>query len=124
MENILLRAGYGKGCVDLLFRRRAKECEENKTEFGVYWLSYAYNSEMAKEEARYCLETIEEYNIKMPVYVFYTLDSARYASSKGCSVKEDQITEWMKAFCQEMRRAGREASYYIDIDKYEKDKVY
>ena len=47
----MIRAGYGEGTVDQEFRRNAIQCNQVGLPFGVYWFSYAYIPEMARQEA-------------------------------------------------------------------------
>ncbi len=114
----LLRAGYGAGTIDVQFRNNARGCEEEGIEFGVYWLSYAYTTEMAKREAEYCLETIEEYKSIATVCIAYTYDSMRYARSKGVDVTEDFVDSVIEAFCARTESLGYIASYYSQASSF------
>ena len=66
----MLWAGYGAGEIDVQFRKKAEECTRRGEPFGVYWHSYACTPDMAKKEAQYCAETIEEYKIFGPICLY------------------------------------------------------
>lgn len=104
--SILLRAGFGAGEVDGLFRMYGDALCKRKRAFGVYWHSYALSVEEAKEEAEYCLETIEEYPITGPVWFVYDESSFRYGASKGISVTPEILKKMVEAFCQKMAENG------------------
>lgn len=118
---MIIRAGYGVGDVDLQFRKRAQKCCDRGDLLQIYWLSYAYTTEMAEEEARACVETIEEFPVEFPIYFLFTYDSRRYAESKGVIVTKELILDMANAFCRKAMEMGYEAASLIHVDKYEKD---
>ena len=74
VEFAMLRAGFGSGSIDVQFRRNAEGCCAEGIPFGVYWFSYAYTPDMARQEARQCLETIEDYRVEYPVCIDFEQD--------------------------------------------------
>lgn len=112
----MLRAGYGTATIDQQFRKNAQGCNDTGIPCGVYWFSYAYTPEMARREARQCIETIEEYRIEYPVCIDFEADSVRYAGTKGVTVTRELATEIVDAFCKQTEELGYFAMYYSNLD--------
>ncbi|MDO4313812.1 MAG: glycoside hydrolase family 25 protein [Eubacteriales bacterium] len=116
----MLRAGYGSGTIDLQFRKNAEGCNREGIPCGVYWFSYAYTSEMARQEAEQCIETIEEYEISYPVCIDFEYASVRYAESLGVTVTRELAAEIVEAFCRRAEELGYFAMYYSNLDYLER----
>lgn len=116
----MLRAGFGSGSIDVQFRRNAQECARNGIPFGAYWLSYACAPEMAREEARQCLEIMEDYQVAYPVCIAFGQDSVRYVRSRGVTVTRELATRIVEAFCGRVEEAGCSAMYYSGLDFLER----
>lgn len=112
----IIRAGYGAGNIDPQFRRNAEGCMDAGIPFGVYWFSYAYTEEMARQEADYCIEAIEEYDVAYPVCFDFEYDSVRYAQSVGVTVDSALATALVTAFCSRVEELGYFAMYYSNLD--------
>lgn len=112
----MLQAGYGAGNIDVQFRRNAEGCTKENIPFGVYWLSYAYTPQMAREEAEYCIETVEEYRLSYPVCFVFEEAAIRYARTKGVFVTKTLATELAEAFCGRVEELGYSAMYYSNQD--------
>lgn len=112
----MLRAGYGSGTIDLQFRKNAEGCNRVGIPCGVYWFSYAYTPEMARQEAEHCIETIEEFEISYPVCIDFEYASVRYAESVGVIVTRELATEIIEAFCNRVEELGYFAMYYSNLD--------
>lgn len=106
----MLRAGYGAGEIDVQFRKNAEEYSRRGEAFGVYWHSYACTPDMARQEAEYCAETIEEYTVSGPVRFDFGEDSARYVSSRGVKVTEEFKRALAEVFCARMKELGYDAA--------------
>lgn len=113
----MLCAGYGSGSIDLQFRKNAEFCNMLDIPCGAYWISYAYTTEMAKKEAEFCIETIEEFDFAFPLCFKYSDSSVRYAESKGVKVTEELIQELAKAFCRRAKEAGYISICCIELNK-------
>ena len=48
----IIRAGYGKNNIDKCAKQNVEGCEKNGIPFGLYWFSYAYTVDMARNEAK------------------------------------------------------------------------
>ena len=112
----MLRAGYGKNNIDTMLNRNATDCERNGIPYGVYWFSYAYTPEMARNEAKYCLEIISEYNPTYPVCFDFEYDSVAYAKKNGVTVTKKLMCDMAIAFLSEIEKAGYYAMNYTNID--------
>ena len=112
----ILRAGYGRNNIDKQFVRNAQECSRLGIPFGVYWFSYAYNVEMARAEARYCLQAIAPYRLSYPVAFDFEYDSVRYAKEHGVNVGKTLASEMARAFCNEVESSGYYAVVYANPD--------
>lgn len=84
----MLRAGYGKGNTDLQFYRNASECNRLRIPIGIYWFSYAKNSEEAEQEAKCCVEKIYKYKIDYPVCFDFEDDSVANCKKAGIIIKD------------------------------------
>ena len=52
IDFVILRLGYGQKSLDGQAKRNLSELNRLGIPYGVYWLSYAYTVEMAKNEAK------------------------------------------------------------------------
>ena len=112
----MLRAGYGKNNVDKQFHNNANGCRVNGIPFGVYWFSYAYTVEMARQEARYCVAAIDQYEIQYPVCYDLEYDSISYARKHGVTIGKTLATKMAVAFCEEVQRLGYKGMNYANLD--------
>lgn len=112
----ILRAGYGLGNVDEQFNRNARECNGLGIPFGVYWFSYAYTEDGARQEADYCIQTIKNFEVQYPVAFDYESASVEYAASHGVSVTPELASTLVKAFCQRVEELGYFSMYYSNLD--------
>lgn len=112
----MLRAGYGRNNVDKQFHNNANGCRITGIPFGVYWFSYAYTVDMARQEARYCVAAIEQYEVQYPVCYDLEYDSISYARKHGVTIGKALATKMAVAFCQEVERLGYKAMNYANLD--------
>lgn len=113
----MLCAGYGRGSIDQQFRKNAEACGRLGILYGAYWLSYAHTLETAEQEAVFCIETVEEFELSFPLCVKYDYSSRRYAESKGVRMTEEYAEKMAEAFCGRAGEAGYTAVYYIELKK-------
>ncbi|MCB6203288.1 LysM peptidoglycan-binding domain-containing protein [Extibacter muris] len=113
---VMIRAGYGQGNLDPEFRRNAEECNRQGIPFGVYWFSYAYTEDMARKEADYCIQAIEDYEVQYPVCFDFEGASVNYASGQGVTVTRQLATSLVTAFCSRVEQLGFFAMYYSNLD--------
>lgn len=120
IDGVIVRAGYGKNNIDKKFKSYIKAAKDVGLLVGVYWFSYAYNVEMAKKEAEYCLRAISGYNLELPIFFDWEYDSMSYASRNGVNASKELITNMNIAFCQVVKNSGRKAGYYGSLDYFKR----
>ena len=112
----ILRVGYGRNNIDKQFVRNIKECNKLGIPVGVYWFSYAYTVEMAKQEAKYVLEAIKTYRVEYPVFADIEYDTLNYARKNGVNISKRLATDMVKAFCSEIEGANYWTGNYANPD--------
>ena len=116
IEFVIIRAGYGQNNIDEYFERNIKECNRLGIPCGVYWFSYALNADMARQEARYCLEAVKPYTVEYPICFDFEYDSVNYAKKKGVTITKELATAIADAFLNEVEKAGYYAMNYTNKD--------
>lgn len=119
IEFVMARAGFGDGNIDQEFERNARECNRERIPLGVYWFSYAYTKEMAREEARQCVRIIRRYRIEYPVAFDFEEDSIDYAREQGVTITRDLATDFTREFCNEIRKSGYRPMFYTNLSDLE-----
>ena len=125
VEGVIIRAGYGRGNIDVQFSRNINAANvAGIKNIGVYWFSYAFNVDMAKNEADFVNAIIEPYKdeLNLGVYFDWEYDSMNYAQKNGRNPNKEVITDMNEAFCNRIRDLGYIAGYYINWD-YEHNHV-
>lgn len=112
----ILRAGYGRNNIDKQFIRNIEECNRLGIPVGIYWFSYAWNEEMAKNEARYVLEAIKGYRVDYPISYDLEYDTLNYAKKNGVTIGKRLATDMINAFCSTIEQAGYKAMNYANPD--------
>lgn len=105
----IIRAGYGREVSqkDSQFENNYAGCKSNSIPVGCYWYSYALTVEDAKKEAAACLSVIKGKTFEYPIY----FDVEESAQAK---LPKTQMTAIVKAFCDELEKAG----YWVGIYSY------
>jgi GH25 family lysozyme M1 (1,4-beta-N-acetylmuramidase) len=105
----IIRAGYGREVSqkDNQFENNYAGCKSNKIPVGCYWYSYALTVEDAKKEAKACLEIIKGKTFEYPIYF-------DVEESSQAKLPKTQMSAIVKAFCDELERAG----YWVGIYSY------
>jgi GH25 family lysozyme M1 (1,4-beta-N-acetylmuramidase) len=113
IDFVILRLGFGVKTLDNTAKRNIEELNRLGIPYGVYWFSYAYTEEMARNEAKKTIEYLKELgaNLSYPVYFDWEGDSRDYAKKKGVTVSNDLLRKMATAFCEELKKAG----YYPGI---------
>lgn len=117
---IIARAGYGKNNIDQKFEANAYACDNLNMPLGIYWFSYAYTVEMARQEAKYAIDAVKKYKSICPIAYDLEYDSTRYARTKGIEITKDLATAMAKAFLEEIKNNGYIPILYTNND-YEKN---
>lgn len=118
VDGVIIRAGYGKGNIDKKFSDYMTAAIKAGLHIGVYYFSYAYTVEMAKNEAKFCLSLIDGFkdHIDLGVYYDWEYDSMNYAQKNNSSCSKSLITNMNLAFCRIIKAAGFKAGYYANLD--------
>lgn len=107
----ILREGYGKSNTDKQFERNYDFAKRYNIPIGVYHYSYADTVSEAKREADYCLANI--YNKKLEYPICYDVEDRTQLSLSNL-----ERTEIVKAFCDEIEKAGYYAMLYCNLNWY------
>lgn len=112
VRHAMIRAGYGNSVrqTDPQFKRNVASCELHGVHWGVYWYSYATSPEMARQEARCCLQVIKGLKPTMPVAYDIEYEPGILALSNA------QRTAMVKAFLEEVESAGYYGILYASTD--------
>ena len=116
VDFVILRAGYGQGNIDRNLGAYAAACEKHNIPLGLYWFSYAYTVEMARAEARYCIEQARKYKVTYPIAFDFEYDSVRYAQGLDRSITKELVMKLVTAFCGEIQAAGYIPCVYTNKD--------
>lgn len=102
VSHAMIRAGYGNSVrqIDPQFKRNTAQCIALGIDWGVYWYSYATSPEMARQEARCCLQTIQGLKPTMPVAYDIEYEPGILALDNATR------TAMVKAFLEEVEAAG------------------
>lgn len=119
-KRIGLRAGYGKGNVDQKYIVNAEACYNLNVEPLIYWFSYAYTKEMARNEAKEATKQASKYWKSCPIAFDFEYDSVNYARKNGVAISKDKATEFAIAFLQEVKDAGFIPVLYTNKDYAER----
>ena len=114
----IIRLGYGNGNQDKYAERNITEMNRLGIPYGVYWFSYAYTEDMAKNEAKKAIAILKKLGAKLsyPVYFDWEYDSRNYAEKNGVKVGKDLLCKMATAFCEEIEAAGMYAGIYANPD--------
>ncbi|MCX0363199.1 SH3 domain-containing protein [Clostridium perfringens] len=116
VDFVMLRAGYGRNNIDKQFIRNIEECNRLGIPVGIYWFSYAWNVEMAKNEAKYALEAIKGYKVDYPISFDLEYDTLNYAKKNGVTINKRLATDMINAFCSVIEQNGYKAMNYANPD--------
>lgn len=108
--------GYGTGRIvlDTYFYQNLQGALANDIEVGVYFFSQAISPEEGAEEARFCLDALEGYQITYPiVFDWEPYDSSYEARTEGLDDKV--LTQCAVAFCEEVEDAGYQSMVYSNL---------
>lgn len=117
----MIRVGYrgktgGDIALDSNFQANMEGAAANNIPVGVYFYSKAVTDQEAEEEATFVLEQIQTYQVTYPVAIFweydYNSDGTQDQGSRTISCNGEQVSGFIKAFCDKVSMAGRHPCYY------------
>lgn len=114
----VIRLGYGQNTLDAEAKRNISECNRLGIQYGVYWFSYAYNVDRAKNEARNAIARLKELSGKpdYPFWFDWEYDSRNHAAKLGYSISDQLLRDMAWAFCSIIEEAGHYAGIYANRD--------
>ena len=114
----VIRLGYGQNTLDAEARRNISECNRLGIPYGVYWFSYAYSVERAKNEARNAIARLRELGAKpdYPFWFDWEYDSRNHAAKLGYTVSDQLLRDMATAFCTVVEESGYYAGIYANQD--------
>lgn len=113
----MIRAGgryYGSGVIfeDTQFRKNLQGAMDAGLDTGVYFFSQAITVEEAREEARFLIDLLEEFDFHGPVVFDWENISSDSARTNG--VGSAMVTAMADAFCQEVQHSGYQPMIYFN----------
>lgn len=116
LDFAIVRGGYGKRTVDEMARYNLDSLNALSIPAGIYWFSYAYTEEMAKNEALQALAIASEYKIELPIVFDFEYDSVAWAQKQGVNISKVLYNSLVSAFCSTVEKAGYYAMFYANPD--------
>lgn len=125
-EGAILRVGYrgyGSGTIvtDIRFMDNARGAILNGIPVGVYFVTQAINTTEAVEEAVYTLKMIKGFKISLPVFIDSENGNGGRARADHGKLSRAARTRILKAFCNEIKKAGYKAGIYASESWYKND---
>lgn len=102
---VIIRAGYGTGHIDRYWESNYQKAKAAGLSVGAYWYSYASSAAVAKAEADSFIKALAGKQLDFPVYMDLEEKSQISRGMDFCSAL-------VKAFCDEMEKAGFYAGFY------------
>lgn len=117
----IVRLGFGDKILDDKAKRNITELNRLGIPYGVYWFSYAYTMEMARNEAKSAIKYLNELGAKLsyPVYFDWEYDSRKVAKENGVNVSNTMLRNMAITFCEEVKAAGYCPGIYANPDYIE-----
>lgn len=115
-KRVGIRAGYGKNNVDKRYVPNAQACYNLGVDVLLYWFSYAYTKDMARNEAGYAIGQAAKYWTSCPIAFDFEYDSVNYARKNGVAVTKSMATDMAIAFLEKVRDAGYIPVIYTNRD--------
>ena len=115
-KRIGLRAGYGKGNVDQKYIVNAEACYNFDVVPLLFWFSYAYSKEMARNEAKEAIRQAAKFWASCPIAFDFEYDSVNYARKNGVDITKQLATDMAISFLKEVKENGYIPVIYTNRD--------
>lgn len=117
VEFAFIRAGYrtadrGKLYKDPYFEKNIEAAKENGILVGVYFFSQAINVDEAKEEAKFVVDAIGDYELDLPVA--FDFEEVSGDTDRIANLPKETITECADAFCSVIENYGYDSIIYLN----------
>lgn len=117
MDFAIIRAGYrGWGTGEIVEDEKVRvNCEQANAKnipIGLYFFSQAVSETEARAEAQFVLAIAKNYRVEYPIYIDTELSGAAGNAGRADKLTAAQRTACVKAFCDEVEKAGYYAGIY------------
>ena len=117
IDGVLIRCGYrgysnGSLTIDPSFIDHINGAVGANIPVGVYFFTQAINEIEGREEARYVLDLIKDYNISFPIFIDSENSSSSDHSGRADQISNEDRTAAIKGFCDEIISNGFFAGVY------------
>lgn len=117
-EFVMIRLGYRGSVQGLLFedewaQSHYQGAKAAGLKVGGYFFSQAVTVEEAKEEARYAMQIIQDWELDMPLVYDWELIQEDY---RNADLDARTLTDCVKAFCDTVEQAGYTSMVYFNPD--------
>ena len=112
----IIRAGYGAGNIDNTAVYNCDETEQLSFPKGLYWFSYAYTEQMARDEGIAVAQFAQNYSLSYPIFFDFEYDSLEFAAAHGVRVDSQLLYDMMNGFCEEVENLGFNSGIYYNAD--------
>ena len=102
------RGRDGEYFVDDYFERNITEANKRNIDVGIYFYSYANSNEKAREEAKWVMEHIKDYNVTLPI----AYDWENWSSFNDYNLSFFGLTNMAETFLNTVSDAGYEGLLY------------
>ncbi len=121
VEFIIIRVGGTRGrdgeyFVDKHFTYNITEANKRNIDVGIYFYSYAYSNEKAREEANWVLDQIKGYNVTLPI----AFDWENWNTFNEYNLSFFGLTDMAETFLNTIKEAGYEGLRYSSKNYLEK----
>lgn len=117
VDFVIIRAayrGYGSGEIveDEKARTNCTQANARNIPIGLYFFSQAITEAEAREEAQYLINFAKSFRVEYPLYIDTELSGAKGNTGRADGLSVAQRTKCVKAFCEEVEKAGYYAGIY------------
>lgn len=118
VDFVMLRAGYrgfteGKLNTDDTFVYNIENAIANGLKVGVYFFSSAITEDEAREEAKYIINLIKDYDITYPVAFDWEYQNVD-ANARTSTCTGEDVSNFTRAFCDVVKAEGYKPMYYTN----------
>ncbi len=108
--------------LDPYFKKNIENAKKNNLKVGVYFYSHAKNTKEAKEQAKFVLDNIKDYNLDLPI----TFDWENWQNFNSYNISLNTLNNIARTFLNEINNNGHESNlysseYYLENVWFNKD---
>lgn len=121
VEFVFIRVGYMKGTkgervLDSKFKQNIENANKYDIPVGIYYYSYASNKEEAKQDAKWVLKQIKNYDVSLPI----AFDWEDFADYNSYNLSFYNLTSMADEFIKEVNKKGYKGLLYGSKNYLEK----